>query len=118
MIRVMTVMVGLPINILYASNPDGYDFGTEKKYPACPTCTESLSATQNEDFSSELLFLAPATPVEATFADEDANTEINLEPTTPSEATFDDDLEFISVSIFENLAPTTPSEADFDEENP
>jgi hypothetical protein len=60
--------------------------------------------------------LAPVTPVEAEFIDDNAKLTyeiISLAPSTPAVANFDDYIDTVIIDI-KSLAPLTPVEADFE----
>jgi hypothetical protein len=113
LIQILTLLFGLQINFLFAANPT--DSSLEKHFSGCVTCSKSVLEIQKEELFNEFILLSPTTPIEATFSDEAADSEINLIPTTPVEASFDNDPEFISKSNLEYLNPITPAEADFND---
>jgi len=95
---ILATLLILQINSLFASN-DGVPMTTNKGM--------SFNA---------VLFLAPATPKEATFEEMTPVAEtFILAPVTPKEASFEDEVEDLSIT---NLAPVTPAEADFNDDEP
>lgn len=95
---ILAILLILQINSIFASN-DGVPMTTNKK----------------TSFNT-VLFLAPATPKEATFEEMTPVAEtFILAPVTPKEASFEDEVEDLSIT---NLAPVTPAEADFNDDEP
>jgi hypothetical protein len=113
LIQIITVLLGLQINLLFAANPTGNN--ATDPFSNCLTCSYSVVEIQKDELLNDLTLLTPTTPAEATFSEEAANNEINLAPTTPSDASFDNDPEPTSPSTVEYLAPATPSEADYND---
>jgi hypothetical protein len=77
---------------------------------------DGVPMTTNKGMSfNTVLFLAPATPKEATFEEMAATETFILAPVTPKEAAFEDEAEDLSITC---LAPITPAEADFNDDEP
>jgi hypothetical protein len=113
LIQIVTLLLGLQINSLFAANPNESNPLTHFKN--CVSCNTNVLAIQKEELLDELILLAPTTPTEAAFSDETENPELNPAPIALGSASFDDDPEPISPCILECLAPTTPAEADFND---
>jgi len=111
LIQILILLFGLQINFLFAAKPT--ESSLDKHFSTCTTCSKSVLEIQKEELFNEFSLLSPTTPIEATFSDEAAYSEINLIPTTPAEASFDNDSEFKSTFNLESLSPITPAEADF-----
>jgi len=94
---ILATLLILQINSLFASN-DGVPMTTNKGM--------SFNA---------VLFLAPATPKEATFEEMAAAETFILAPVTPKEAAFEDEAKDLNITC---LAPVTPAEADFNDDEP
>lgn len=95
---ILSTLLILQINSLFASN-DGVPMTTNKGM--------SFNA---------VLFLAPATPKEATFEEMAPIAEtFILAPVTPKEASFEDEAEDFNTT---RLAPVAPAEADFNDDEP
>lgn len=74
-----------------------------------------MKANKEMSFNA-VLFLAPATPKEATFEEMAPIAEtFILAPVTPKEASFEDEADDLSITC---LAPATPAEADFNDNEP
>ncbi len=94
---ILATLLILQINSLFASN-------------------DGVPMTTNKGMSfNTVLFLAPATPKEATFEEITTAETFILAPVTPKEAAFEDEAEDISNT---RLAPVTPAEADFNDDAP
>lgn len=95
---ILAILLILQINSIFASN-------------------DGVPMTTNKGMSfNTVLFLAPATPKEATFEEMTPVAEtFILAPVTPKEASFEDEVEDLSIT---NLAPVTPAEADFNDDEP
>jgi len=105
-IQIIAAVFCLQSNVLFAANPK--EGGLTNDFSKCVNCSLDAPAA----------LLAPATPLEATFSDDDASMESNLAPWMPSEATFEDSPANLNMDIPENLAPVSPAEATFDENPP
>lgn len=95
---ILATLLMLQINSLFASN-------------------DGVPMTTNKGMSFDaVLFLAPATPKEATFEEMAPIAEtFILAPVTPKEASFEDEAEVLSIT---RLAPVAPAEADFNDDEP
>ena len=110
---IMASIFGLLIHIPASAN--SISTGTASRFTTCVTCAKSSSPAQIGELPGDVLLLAPALPVEATFSDEAPYRETSLAPATPAEASFDDEPELMSPVAPGLLAPITPPEADFND---
>ena len=100
---IISAIVGLQINMVFSSVPVRSD-----RMNSTEICVPCINGNLVNN-------LAPATPAEATFADESSDIEINLAPITPAEASFDDNSQISDTINPLDLAPVTPAEADFND---
>lgn len=113
MIKLIAVLFGLQLSVLTVANP--IIGQPETRMLTCVTCEKDFLASLEAGSSIDLLALSPATPAEATFAEEETFSVIDLAPFTPKEASFEDELQSLEPSVLASLAPLTPREADFNE---
>ncbi|MEI7500145.1 MAG: hypothetical protein WCK84_06810 [Bacteroidota bacterium] len=104
-ILLLTTFIALNASMIFAHNPEYNSMKLE--------FTDGIEQMAPPEIM--IMKLAPTTPKEAEFEEENTFDLINIEklaPETPKESDFED-TNLLNPVVIDKLAPTTPAEADF-----